>query len=683
MSIRFAARAIALSVFVAACGAPPEPAAPQPAPAPAPPTASVAMSAVLPPPPVRTRVAADTARTTAAGTTFTVPAGWTIVETEGLLTLEAPEPDTHLAIVEVTTKSVDDAFAAAWRAYRPDAKRPLKLATPRPGRRGWDEMRVNSYETSPNEKAVVEAVAHRAGDAWTVLIIDGSEATIERREAGVVLVAESLRAKGRERESFAGKKPHALDAAKIAVLRDFLAAGQKMLGVPGVGLALIDGGKVVFEGGSGVRELGSKKAVDEGTRFAIASNTKGMATLLLAKLVDEGKLGWETPVTQVYPDFRLGDAATTAQVKVKHLVCACTGLPRQDFEWILEYSKATPDSSMKLLGTLQPTTQFGETFQYSNLLAGAAGYVAGHLVHPKRELGAAFDDAMREKVFAPLGMKGATFDLAKVVRENHASPHAWDVAASTVVTKMDLNHSVTALRPAGGAWMSAHDLAQYALLELAKGKLPDGKRYVSEEALLARRAMQVKIGEDSSYGMGLEVDTGFGVPMVHHGGSLFGYKSDWMILPEHGVGAVLLTNSDTGRLLLRPFFRRMVEVLFDGKLEAEADLAARTKALQDEYAKARERLVIPADAAEGGKLAARYTNPVLGEIAVKRKATELSFDFGEFSSVMGSRKNDDGTMSFWTLSPEILGLDFVVGERNGKRVLVFRDAQHEYVFTEG
>ena len=52
------------------------------------------------------------------------------------------------------------------------------------------------------------------------------------------------------------------------------------LGVPGVGLAFIDGGKVVWEGGLGVRELGKPQKVDAHTLFIAASNTKGMTTLL-------------------------------------------------------------------------------------------------------------------------------------------------------------------------------------------------------------------------------------------------------------------------------------------------------------------------------------------------------------------------------------------------------------------
>ena len=126
-------------------------------------------------------------------------------------------------------------------------------------------------------------------------------------------------------------------------------------------------GKVVFADGFGVRELGRGAKPDGDTLYMIASNTKALTTLMLAKLVDEGKLTWETPVTQLLPSFQLGDADTTSRVLVKHLICACTGLPRQDFEWLFQFEGVTPEGAMETLATMKPTSKFGELFQYSNL----------------------------------------------------------------------------------------------------------------------------------------------------------------------------------------------------------------------------------------------------------------------------------------------------------------------------
>jgi hypothetical protein len=295
------------------------------------------------------RVAADTPRVTPGGATFTVPAGWLIVTGKNLVILEPPESDTHIAIVDSQAADARAAVTAGWAAYKPEAKRSLKLVTPLPAREGWDDRQVFDYETSPNERAVVQALALRAGSRWTVVILDGSEPTVEKRSAPVGLIFESLRPKGYQRESFAGRKPQPLDVAHIAQIKAFVETSMQELGIPGASMALIDGGKVVYEGGFGARELGKPERVDENTLFMAASNTKGMTTLLLSELVDEKKLKWDQPVIDVYPSFKLGDVETTEKVLVKNLICACTGLPRQDMEWLFEFKNATPESTMALL----------------------------------------------------------------------------------------------------------------------------------------------------------------------------------------------------------------------------------------------------------------------------------------------------------------------------------------------
>jgi CubicO group peptidase (beta-lactamase class C family) len=456
---------------------------------------------------------------------------------------------------------------------------------------------------------------------------------------------------------------------------------MKATGVPGVALGLVQDGKVVFAGGFGVRQLGGGQRVDANTLFMIASNTKAMTTLMLAKLVDEKKLTWDTPVTTLLPSFRLGNLATTRQVEVKHLICACTGLPRQDLEWIFQFKGLTPEGALRTLATMQPTSKFGEMFQYSNPLAGGAGFVGGHVLFPQLELGAAYDSAMQTRVFGPLGMKATTFDYAAALRGDHAMPHAPDVNGRPAHAVMGVNYAIIPLRPAGAAWSNARDMLGYIGMELAEGRLPDGERYISREALLARRAAQVPIGKDETYGMGLIVDTQYGVPVVHHGGDMVGFHSYMMWLPGQGVGAVILTNGDPGWIVRSQFRRKLLEVLFDGRAEADAQAASQAKTYFEQMAAERKLLTVPANAAEAGKLAGRYHNDALGDIAVSRSEGATVFDFGEWRSEVASRKNPDGTVSFVTTAPGMIGFEFVVGT-GAKRTLITRDAQHEYEFKE-
>jgi len=179
------------------------------------------------------------------------------------------------------------------------------------------------------------------------------------------------------------------------------------------------------------------------------------------------------------------------------------------------------------------------------------------------------------------------------------------------------------------------------------------------------------------------VDTKYGVQVVHHGGDLAGYHSDMMWLPAYGVGAVILTNSDSGVLIRGPLLRKLLEVLFDGKPEADAALSTAAAQRKASIAKDRERLVVPPDPTTVARLALHYTNPALGDVAVEKQGKATVFDVGEWKSTVASRKNDDGTTSFITIDPTLAGFEFVVADTAGARRLVLRDAQHEYVFVEG
>ena len=627
------------------------------------------------------RLSADTPETTVLGNAFVAPKDWSIQVKGAATILQAPEGDSWIALIDVQGATTDQALAAAWRAYKPDAKWPVKVSHDLPDRDGWSRRRAYEYLTSPNEKRGVNALVLFSGSSWTVVIEDMSDAVAEKRGAQDALVFGRLLPKGYTRESFAGKKANTLDQPRIAELGRFLTQAEKLTGVPGISLGLVQDGNVIFADGFGVKELGSSEKPNGDTLFIIASNTKALTTLFLAKLVDEHRMTWDTPVVTLFPAFRLGNAETTRSVLVKNLICACTGMPRQDLEWIYEYGNMTPESSMALLGTMQPTSKFGDLFQYSNLMAAAAGYTAAHVVHPEMELGAGYDRGMQSYVFDPLQMKATTFNFATALDGNHATAHAPDVDGKPTKALMAVNYAVIPVRPAGGGWSSVRDMLKYVSMELAEGKLPDGKTYISTGPLLERREPQVWIGKDVSYGMGLIVDTTYGVPVVHHGGDLVGYHSDMMWLPQQNVGAVILTNGDPGWLIRNRFRRKLLEVLFDGHPEADALLEADAKSFFATMAADRKLLTIPADASASAKLARQYANASLGEIAVSTSALSTIFDFGEWKSEMASRRNPDGTISFITIVPGVSGAEFVVGA-GPKRTLTIRDAQHEYIFEE-
>ena len=618
-----------------------------------------------------------------AGATLTPPEGWTVVRQGALLRFTPPEKDLNIVILPVE-KAVDGKTAAAqaWKLADPAFAWPIHLASPLPARNGWDEAVQIDYEVPPAAKAIASAFAYRRGTAWTVMTVAGATATIDKRYGQFSASAETLRPAGYVKESFAGKTAHRFDATRIALLKNFVAQSMGLLKVPGVGLAIVDHGTIVYEGGLGVKDVATKAPVDKDTLFMIASNTKGMATLLLATLVDDGRLDWNRPVIDYMPDFRLGDAETTRKVLVKHLVCACTGLPRKDMQWLFNTRPDTAaGETFTQLAATQPTSGFGEMFQYNNLMASAAGYLGAHILHPDMEIGAAFDRSMQERIFGPLGMRSTILNNGRAMAGNWAKPYDVDLAGNIAPVDTRYNDTVVPYRPAGGAWSSAHDMALYVRNELTEGALPGGKRLVSAENLLARRVHNVPVGENIWYGMGLEDDASAGVSVIQHGGSMFGYKSNWFAVPSAQVGVVVLTNAESGYGLANGVKRRMLEILYDGKPEAVENIALEAGRLNAEVAKLRAEVDPKVSPEVVKSLAGSYRNADLGPLSIGLENGRLMARATSIWSEIGTRRNKDGTLSLVMISPGNLGMEFLVTTRDGKPALALDDAQHEYVFT--
>ena len=623
---------------------------------------------------------ADRALTLPSGATLKVPIDWTVTAaTDGVVLLD-PEKAVRIDLVEVgTTGEMRDAIPTAWSRRHPGFDRQELAASDSPGRRGWDLFRWSTYKTSPEESRQVSAFGARKGPLAVVVLVEGPLAAVERRSSQVGIVQDSLRPAGFVRETYRGRTPRALDASRVAELKTFIGRMREAADVPGVSVVLFDTSATLIEEGFGVRERGRPEPVSADSLYVIASNTKSLTTLLLARLVDEGRFGWETPVTRIDPRFKLGDPDVTRRILVKHLVCACTGLPRQDFEWIFTFDRSSAQGQLDVLATMKPTTEFGTLFQYSNPLASAAGYIGARLVKPDVELGQAYDEMMHEKVFRPLGMGRTTFSFPEALGTDHASPHSWDMSLRNVPIEMALNHSIIPIRPAGGAWSSARDYARYVRLELARGRLPDGSTFVSEKNLLARRVPQVRVGEDAWYGMGLRIQDVKDIRVVSHGGSMFGYQSNFFFVPEANIGGVILTNADSGWRVARAVMRRTLEVVYDGKPEAEEDLRAGVRETEA-YLRGEQRdWTLPPEPSQVKRLAGFYRNAALGEIVVRPGRDEVVFQFGAWKSRMATKLNPDGTTSFVSIDPGVRGFEFDAPAAPGVYPrLRLRDSQQTY-----
>ena len=631
-------------------------------------------------PPIGSEKEVNTNRTT-AGHSFTVPEGWSQSQRNAVVVLEAPDKGSSVAFVDVKAQNAEGAVEVAWLAYRGGERSELQSSLPLANRNGWQDGRNFVFNPPAGKARQLNIRVMRHGDRWAVTIEDLDDAVARNRAAELSRIREGFLPAGYVPENFTGRKAHKLDPVRIKALTDFVENSRRALEIPGIAIGIVQDGKTIFSGGFGVREMGRPERVDTDTLFLIASNTKPLTSLLLAKLVDEGKITWETPVIDILPQFKLADAEATQRIQVKHLLCACIGLPYRNLDWEFAAPNAPATLALDVLARMRPTGEFGKTYSYSNPILAAAGLVAGKVAFPEKELGAAFDEAMSHRVFRPLGMTRSTFDFNMAMQGNFARSYGRIPGGEIQSVDPARNRQVHAVRPVGGAWSNVNDLLAYVRMEIANGRLPNGKRYIGEAALKARAAPQVSSGTNLSYGLGLETNISSGTPVIFHGGRFYGFRGDTIWLPEHQVGFVVLMNSSSGNVLMDAFPRKVLELLFDGRPEAESMVAAAAAAEPFNFAASGRLLNFPVNPQHAAMLASRYKNEILGDLQVTRSGAELVFEFAALKTPMASAVNPNGAIRFVAMrqSP---ATSFLAGKSEGKRTLTIREGPTEFVFVE-
>lgn len=665
---------VGLSLCVVACQASaPPPAAPPPA-ASAPPVASSAPSG-----PTEEVLAADQRVTMKGGASYPFAKGWRVVRSAERLVASDPERGLELELHELENASAAAAIADAWQRREPGIALVVgESLAPPPGE--WDEVVEIQYKPAPGSTTRRLARAHRKGTRVWVSLVDGELAAHHRRGAELGRALRGLKVPGVEPKTFAGKAPVALDAARLDALRAFVEESRAAFEVPGVAVAVVQGGKVVFADGFGRSRTDSRDETSADTPFLIGSVTKGLTTLLMAKAVDDGLFAWDTPVKKVWPAFALGDAALTETMTMRHLVCACTGIPRQDMELGFRSDSVTPEALLASLVELKPTTGLGETFQYNNQLVAVGGYLAARAYYPNVALRDAWKRAIREKVLEPLGMRTTTPDLGSARGRGLAGSHARDAQGVLRQLASTAENWILPVSPSGGLASSANDMAKYLLAELARGKASNGKAVVSEANVLARRTPSVAIDENNAYGLGLVTGKVSGVEVVWHTGGTAGQHSLFAVFPTLDLGLVVLANapSPLGGLVQE----RLLALVFDAPAEDALKLRDFTLARDKQ---ARVKLAAELAPAEPPEVLERlygtYVEPKLGRVQLRRVGGDLVFDVGVWSSRLGWKVRADGKKDLLLLDPPVAGLALELQEEAGKPKLHLDFQQHRYDFT--
>ncbi len=326
------------------------------------------------------------------------------------------------------------------------------------------------------------------------------------------------------------------------------------LGVPGVAVAVIEGGKVTFSQGFGSKHPDTVDPVQPTTLFRIGSVNKMLTSVGLLQLVEQGQVTLDAPITDYLTEFSFSqDPNWAPSIKVQHLLAQTSAIfDYLEIDVAVGY-KADNALANYLNGVFETFAYLmapaGRMYNYSNPNFMLAGLLT------ETVSGQYYREYLDQHVFTPLGMDRTFFLPANVLADGdyaYGDTVHWETGDPLVAAPDSYDNAWA--RPAGYAFSSVLDLAKLVLF------LRNGNTQVLADAQW--QAMQQpqfdteELLDLKHYGYGLFIDNGFfingtdsdyyNMKMISHGGDISGFAADVYYVPDLDFGFVTLANGDGG-----------------------------------------------------------------------------------------------------------------------------------------
>jgi CubicO group peptidase (beta-lactamase class C family) len=615
--------------------------------------------------------------------TVPVPANWAATSENGYTVLRSPDDGIQVVFMVAEGATVEEAVAQVWAAVDPSFNLPLLEIVESPSRAGV--TRTVGYDYDAGAEMMVQLRAEQVEEVIYITLVRAQMAELERRFAQLDIIFSGLTLSNIVEVDLTGVMPHSLTAAQLDQFRAYIEDSLLRFDVPGAAIAVVQGDEVLFLEGFGVRERGRDEPVTPQTRLMIGSVNKTMTTMLMAQLVDEGVMAWDTPLQTILPQFAVADPEISAQMEMRHLVCACTGVPRRDLEYFFNANEMTAEKVIDSLRTFEFFTGFSEAFQYSNQMVATAGWVAAAAAGAAYgNLGNAYIELVEEKIFAPIGMDNTTFSFDEVIASgNYASPHSLSTTGARMPLPVDSERLLTGIAPTGGAWSTAEDMARYLLTELNQGVAPDGTQVVSTRNLNETWQPQVPVNATTSYGLGWFVESYKGQSLLHHGGNTSGFSTDLAFLPEADLGIVVMTNGRRTNAFTQAVRYRLLELAFDQPHEFDAQ-ATHMETQTVEFALAPVAEAVAVDVAQVTPYLGSYSNEALGDVVLRLEGDRLILDSGEMVMEVRAHMDETGATRgyvIYSFVGPVLGLPLQLTQSEDGNLLILGQDVAQYEFT--
>src|SRR6266536_2349059 len=335
------------------------------------------------------------------------------------------------------------------------------------------------------------------------------------------------------------QQPHVTSEEVTHAVQEVEKLAQKQIdqnAVPGLAIAVVFQNKTVYAKGFGVRDVNTKAPVDADTVFQLASVSKSIGSTVVAELVGEGKITWDSKLSVLDPTFAMFDPWVTHEITIRDMYAHRSGLPEHAGD-LLEDLGFTRAEILFRLRYQHPDSSFRSHYAYTNFGMTEGGIAAA------KAYGLEWEEAAARKLYKPLGMSSTSSRYADfIARRNKALGHVLVDGQWVQRFKRDPD----AQSPTGGVSSSVNDLAKWMRLQLARGKF-DGKQVVDEKALAETHHPRMLTGFNpftqlpTFYGLGWNVsyDPEGRLRLNHSGAFDLGAATYVGLVPNEQLGIVV------------------------------------------------------------------------------------------------------------------------------------------------
>jgi CubicO group peptidase (beta-lactamase class C family) len=446
--------------------------------------------------------------------------------------------------------------------------------------------------------------------------------------------------------------------------------------LPGLAIAVVFQDKTIYAKGFGVRDVNTKAPVNADTVFQLASLSKSIGSTLVAELVGDGKITWDSKLSVLDPTFEMFDPWVTRDITIRDMYAHRSGLPAHAGD-LLEDLEFTRGEILHRLRYQHPDSSFRSHYAYTNFGMTEGGIAAA------KAYGLQWEDAAAQKLYKPLGMTSTSSRYADfVTRPNKAMGHV--LVDGKWVQKFKRDPDTES--PAGGVSSSVNDLTKWMRLQLANGKF-EGKQIVNEKALAETHHPQILTGFNpftglpGFYGLGWNVsyDQEGRLRLNHSGAFALGAATHANLVPAEQLGIVVLTNAyPVG--IAEALGTTFLDTALYGKpthdwlaifKQVFSDPAAIGTVLGFDYSKPPAS---PAAALKDSAYVGRYTNDYFGDISIVEKQGGLAIEQGPKKMIFVMKHYDRDTFTYETEGENAVGrsgLTFTIGpDGKATRVVV-------------